>query len=78
MDSWRERNGSLGTGVGKAERRNVTTKWRVDLDFGNSRTLTPGTVPTQSVRKMRGTYAADFQRGEFARGELRCRYRAGP
>jgi hypothetical protein len=46
------------------------TKWRVDLNFGDLKDIDERTVPAQSVRKMRWTYAADFQRGEFARSEF--------
>jgi hypothetical protein len=46
------------------------TKWRVDLEFADLKDVDDRTVPMQSVRKMRWTYAADFQRGEFARGEF--------
>jgi hypothetical protein len=46
------------------------TKWRVDLDFGDLTDIDERTVPTQSVRKMRWTYAADFQRVEFERSEF--------
>ncbi|MCE5306210.1 MAG: hypothetical protein LLG20_01065 [Acidobacteriales bacterium] len=46
------------------------TKWRVNLNFGNLTDVNARMVPTQSVRKMRWTYAANFQLGEFARGEF--------
>lgn len=52
-------------------------KWRISLPFANliGTTLqpvdnTPVPVPVRSVRKLRWTYAAAFQRGEFARSEF--------
>lgn len=51
--------------------------WSVTLSFGSLQgTLTPdltGTlvsIPTQNIRKMRWTYAADLQPGNFARSEF--------
>ncbi|HTD43448.1 MAG TPA: hypothetical protein VK687_04670 [Bryobacteraceae bacterium] len=53
------------------------TKWRVTLDFSSLQgTVTPDlsgtlfTVPTNRVRKMRWTYAADLQAGSFGRNEF--------
>lgn len=53
------------------------TKWRVTLDFGTLEgTITPdlnGTlypIPSDRIRKMRWTYAADLQTGSFARSEF--------
>src|SRR5579864_7622344 len=55
------------------------TKWRVTLDFSSLEgTVTPDlagtlqTVPTNRVRKMRWTYAADQQTGAFARSEFQA------
>src|SRR5579872_6747693 len=50
--------------------------WQIDLDFGalhgyldpDLTTLVP--VPVTNVRKLRWTWAADFQPGSFARGEF--------
>jgi hypothetical protein len=51
------------------------TKWRVDLNFSSltgpgliDPTVRP--VPTNNVRKMRWTYAADLQPGDFVRSEF--------
>ncbi len=49
------------------------TKWRVELNFGTLKDVDGRTVPTQAVRKMRWTYAAAFQRGEFTRKEFEVR-----
>ncbi|MBK7927511.1 MAG: hypothetical protein IPJ98_08460 [Bryobacterales bacterium] len=46
------------------------TKWRVTIPFGNLTALDGRVVPTQHVRKMRWTYAAEFQVGEYARSEF--------
>jgi hypothetical protein len=53
------------------------TTWQVSLDFSSLQgTLTPdlaGTlvsIPTDSVRKLRWTYAADLQTGAFVRSEF--------
>jgi hypothetical protein len=45
-------------------------KWRVQLDFGNLLDQDGNAVPTGAVRKMRWTYAADFQREAFERSEF--------
>ena len=45
-------------------------RWRVDLDFSNLRDVNGTQVPTSSVRKMRWTWAADLQTGDFARSEF--------
>lgn len=47
------------------------TKWRVTLPFASLVDIDANTVPTSDVRKMRWTYAADWQPGEFARSEFR-------
>ena len=51
-------------------------RWRVDLDFGSLQgykypdLVHLTNVPANNVRKMRWTWAADRQVGEFARGEF--------
>ena len=44
--------------------------WKVRLDFSALRDITGAPVPTSSVRKMRWTWAADLQTGNFARSEF--------
>ena len=46
------------------------TKWSVTLDFGSLMDRDGRTVPTNNVRKVRWTYSADLQPGEFARSEF--------
>ena len=47
------------------------TQWRISLDFSNLVADDNTTViPTHSVRKMRWTYAADFQPGSYQRSEF--------
>jgi len=47
-------------------------KWRVELDFGNLIQDANGVpIPMTQVRKMRWTYAADLQPGEFQQSEFR-------
>ena len=53
------------------------TQWQVTLDFSSLQgTITPdltGTlvpIPTNNIRKMRWTYAADLQAGAFVRSEF--------
>lgn len=46
------------------------TRWRIDLDFGSLHDGNGTLVPTQNVRKMRWTWAADLQPGDFARSEF--------
>ena len=58
------------------------SKWRIMLDFSNllGRTKNlagqfqelPVRVPTTNVRKLRWTYAADLQVGEFVRSEFKA------
>ena len=45
-------------------------KWRVDLDFNNLIDTNQQHVPTMNVRKLRWTWAADQQRGNFVRSEF--------
>jgi len=46
------------------------TQWQVDLDFGDLQDKFGATVPTDDVRKMRWTYAAALQPGDFERVEF--------
>ena len=46
------------------------TKWRVTIPFGNLTALDGRTVPTQHVRKLRWTYAAELQAGAYERSEF--------
>ncbi|MGE5568999.1 MAG: hypothetical protein ACM3S5_08185 [Rhodospirillales bacterium] len=46
------------------------SKWRVHLNFGNLTDIEGQVMPTTNVRKMRWTWAADFQRGGFERTEF--------
>jgi hypothetical protein len=46
------------------------SKWRVSLDFGSLVDIDGVAVPTNAVRKLRWTYAADLQMGEFTRSEF--------
>jgi hypothetical protein len=45
-------------------------KWRIDLDFGALKDKDGVDVPTNAVRKMRWTWAADMQAGSFAETEF--------
>ncbi len=45
--------------------------WKVELDFAELYDIEGRRVPTHAVRKMRWTYAADWQPGEFERTEFR-------
>jgi hypothetical protein len=49
---------------------NSPKEWRVDLDFGNLQDERGIKVPTTNVRKMRWTWAADLQQGDFQRSEF--------
>ena len=46
------------------------SRWRISLDFSNLRDINGTLVPTSNVRKMRWTWAADVQPGNFARSEF--------
>jgi hypothetical protein len=47
------------------------TKWRFVIDFANLRdSLSGELIPTNKIRKMRWTYAADYQPGAFQRSEF--------
>jgi len=46
------------------------TQWSVSLAFGSLTDPELGAVPATAIRKMRWTYAADFQMGAFARNEF--------
>jgi len=45
-------------------------QWQVSLDFSNLRDINGALVPTSNVRKMRWTWAADLQSGNFTRSEF--------
>ena len=44
--------------------------WRISLDFNNLKDAAGLTVPTNNVRKLRWTWAADLQPGSFQRTEF--------
>ncbi len=46
------------------------TKWRVTIDFSSLVDRNAASVPTNKVRKLRWTYAADLQTGAFERSEF--------
>jgi hypothetical protein len=46
------------------------TQWQVTIDFGSLTDREGRTVPTNNIRKMRWTYAADLQPGTFERSEF--------
>ncbi len=46
------------------------SKWRVTLNFASLRDVSGQPIPTRSVRKLRWTYAADLQGGDFQRSEF--------
>jgi len=46
------------------------TKWRVTIDFSSLIDRDAASVPTNKVRKVRWTYAADLQPGAFERSEF--------
>ncbi|MGD1092846.1 MAG: hypothetical protein ABSB35_12760 [Bryobacteraceae bacterium] len=46
------------------------TQWQVTIDFGSLTDRDGNLVPTNNIRKMRWTYAADQQAGEFVRSEF--------
>lgn len=46
------------------------TKWKVSLDFSSLTAVDGRTVPTSRVRKLRWTWAADYQEGEFQRSDF--------
>lgn len=46
------------------------SKWRVTLDFGSLRDQNNVEIPTEAVRKMRWTWAAEMQAGAFARSDF--------
>ena len=45
-------------------------RWRVNLDFSNLKDEFGNTVTTTNVRKLRWTWSADLQSGNFARSEF--------
>src|SRR6185295_15619224 len=46
------------------------TKWRITLDFASLVDENSVLIPTNSVRKLRWTYAADLQASAYQRGEF--------
>ena len=46
------------------------SRWQVSLDFSNLHDVNGALVPTTNVRKMRWTWAADLQPGNFVRDEF--------
>lgn len=46
------------------------TRWRVDIDFSSLQANDGSIVPTNRVRKMRWTYAAEYTNAEFSRREF--------
>jgi len=46
------------------------TKWRVTIDFATLVDRDGASVPTNKIRKLRWTYAADLQAGDFERSEF--------
>jgi len=46
------------------------TKWRVTIDFSSLTDRDGASVPTNKVRKLRWTYAAELQTGAFERSEF--------
>jgi hypothetical protein len=51
------------------------SKWKINLPFAALLDETGATIDATSVRKMRWTYAADFQRGAFERTEFEVQIR---
>ncbi|MEZ5398304.1 MAG: hypothetical protein R2729_01465 [Bryobacteraceae bacterium] len=49
------------------------SRWRYTIDFGSLTAKDGRTVPSAAIRKMRWTYAADFQIGQYVRSEFRVR-----
>ncbi len=62
-ESWSPASALFAGGVSPAQ-------WVVSLDFGNLMDTTAHRVPTQNVRKVRWTWAANIQLGDFAGGEF--------
>ncbi|MCU1237450.1 MAG: hypothetical protein JWP63_5417, partial [Candidatus Solibacter sp.] len=62
-ESWSPSSARFAGGVSPA-------RWKVDLDFGNLRDVNGIVVPMTNVRKMRWTWSADLQDGDFARSEF--------
>src|SRR6185369_16977593 len=60
---WSPASGTFAGGI-------TPSKWRISLDFGSLIDVTGAAVPTTNVRKMRWTWAADQQRGNFERSEF--------
>ena len=62
-EGWTPAAGTFGGGVSPLQ-------WSVQLDFSALHDVTGALVPTTSVRKMRWTWAADLQSGNFVRSEF--------
>jgi hypothetical protein len=62
-ESWSPVAGTFSGGTSPEE-------WKVDLDFSNLHDVNGALVPTSNVRKMRWTWAADLQPGNFTRSEF--------
>ena len=46
------------------------SEWQIDLDFGALTDISSQTIPTSNIRKMRWTYSAALQAGEFQRSDF--------
>src|SRR5436190_22547241 len=62
-ESWHPASQNLSGGTSP-------TKWSVALNFGSLVDVNGVTVPTNAVRKLRWTYAADLQKSAFLRSEF--------
>ncbi|MEO8596699.1 MAG: hypothetical protein ABI759_25495, partial [Candidatus Solibacter sp.] len=60
---WAPASGTFSDGITPA-------RWRVSLDFSALIDIDGATVPTRAVHKMRWTWAADQQRGNYERSEF--------
>jgi hypothetical protein len=63
--TWDAASKTLGNGTSP-------TKWRVTIDFSSLLDRNGASVPTNKVRKLRWTYAADLQNGAFERSEFQA------
>jgi len=62
-ESWAPASGLFSGGASPS-------RWHISLDFSNLRDINGTLVPTSNVRKMRWTWAADIQPGNFTRSEF--------
>jgi hypothetical protein len=62
-ESWAPSSGLFSGGASP-------TQWKVNLDFSNLKDVNGTAVPTSNVRKLRWTWAADIQQGNFVRSEF--------